>query len=63
MLQPHNPRIPHPLPRNIDATILGLALRTLNPSLDPRDEVEVAVEGGFGRELAASQVGGWVADP
>jgi hypothetical protein len=48
MLQPHNPRISHPLPRNIDAAILGLALSTLNPSLDPRDEVEVAIEGGFG---------------
>jgi hypothetical protein len=48
MLQPHNPRISHHLPRNIDAAILGLALRTFNPSLDPRDEIEVAVEGGFG---------------
>ena len=49
-------------PRKLDPPILGVPLRALQRALNSRDEVEVAVEGGFGGELAALEVGGWIAD-
>lgn len=44
-----------------DSPALSLSFRALHVPLDPGDEVEVAVEGRRGGELAAAQVGGRVA--
>jgi hypothetical protein len=49
-------------PRKLDPPILDVPLRALQRALNPRDKVEVAVEGGFGGELAALEVCGWIAD-
>lgn len=49
-------------PRKLDSPILDVPLCALERALNPRDKVEVAVEGGFGGELAALEVGGWIAD-
>jgi hypothetical protein len=62
MLQTQHRRISGRSPVQRDPSILCFSLRTLETPLDLRDKVEVPVEGGFRGELAALQVGGWVAD-
>lgn len=44
-----------------DSPVLCISLRAFQATLDPGDEVEVAVKGRRGGELAAAQVGGRVA--
>lgn len=60
-LQPHSPRIPHPQ-ININPPIIRIPLSPLKAALDAREEIEVAIESGFGVQLAAAEVGAWVAD-
>ncbi|KAF7169942.1 hypothetical protein CNMCM6106_004800 [Aspergillus hiratsukae] len=62
MLQTQHRRISSRLSSQRDPSILHLSLRALETPLNLRDKVEVPIESGFRGQLAALQVGGWVAD-